>query len=343
MDVYPLVTTSPNSTPADVAGDLGRDDTTILYGGGELNGGSVNGLRLRGGWWFRQGRWAIESEFFGFKSSSQSFSASSDGSTILARPYFNIITGNQAAQLIAYPGLVSGGISINSKSRLESGLINFRRSFLPIEVLGCNDGCDPPDRVDWIAGYRVLKLKDELTIDENRNALISIDPDSRLSSDAFSTENLFQGLQLGVVYQAYFRRLTMESMLRVALGNNRQRVSIRGATTISDFGVTNDYIGGLLAQRTNIGDSESNQFTMIPELGLNFKLRITRCLHGMIGYNVIYFPNVLRASEQIDSDVNIGLVPPEDANLVGALRPRFTPVENDYWAHGFNFGAELKF
>ena len=81
---------------------------------------------------------------------------------------------------------------------------------------------------------------------------------------------------------------------------------------------------------------------MVPELGLNFGFRLTRCLQGTIGYTIIYFPNVLRASRQIDIDVNPQLIPPE-AVVSGPLRPRFRAIEDDYWAQGLNFGLEFSF
>lgn len=341
MDTLPLVTSSPAGTAPNQAGVLGLADTTVLYGGNKLNDGSTNGLRLRSGWWFRQGTWAIESEFYRLKSSTESFGASGDGSSILARPYFDIVAGSQASRLISYPGRSAGSVAVSSQSRLQSGLINLRASLIPIGMLGCNDGCDPPDRVDWIVGYRVLELTDDLSITDSRTSLIPGNNESRISGDSFSTKNSFSGLQLGVMYQAHYQRLWMESMIRVALGDNRQTANILGGTTITN-GASNSYTGGLLAQSSNIGNFEQNEFTMIPELGLNFGIRITRCLHATIGYTVLYFPNVLRASEQIDADINPSLIPP-GALLTGALRPQYQPVQDDYWAHGLNFGAELKF
>jgi hypothetical protein len=343
METPPLVTSSPNGTTTANAGVLGLSSTSVLFGGNELNDDSANGLRLRSGMWLFQGRFAVEGEFYRVDGSAESFGTSSNGSTILARPYFDITDGTQSSQLIAYPNLVSGGVSATSDSQLSSGLINIRSSFLPIHMLGCADGCDPPDRVDWIVGYRVLELKDDFAISDNRRALVAVNPDTINSSDSFSTKNRFQGLQLGVTYQAHYRRLWMESMLRVALGNNDRTANIAGGTTITDSGVTNNYTGGLLAQRSNIGNFEQSEFTMIPEFGLNFGIRVTRCLHAVVGYSVIYFPGVWRATEQIDLDLNPGLIPPESISLSGALRPQFRGIENDYLAHGLSFGAELKF
>lgn len=342
MGSVPLVTTSSN--PAD-EGILGATSTSILYGGDSLNGGSSNGGRLRTGWWFRQGAWSLETEFFRFKTSSDTFASNSDGDPLLARPFVDIVSGSQTSRVIANSlfGSPTGSVAVFSNTRLESGLINGRISLIPLGMLGCNDGCDPPDRVDWIVGYRVLRLKDNLGIADQRESLAVGGTELVSTADAFSTKNSFSGLQLGVVYQTHFRRAWMESMIRVAIGNNRQTTSIQGGTNVSGPSGTANYTGGLLAQRSNIGTYQNKEFTMIPELGLNFGFRVTQCLHATIGYNLLYFPNVVRASEQIDPDVNPGLIPPEVAVLTGAFRPAHRSIENDYWAHGLNFGAALRF
>ena len=82
---------------------------------------------------------------------------------------------------------------------------------------------------------------------------------------------------------------------------------------------------------------------MIPEVGVRLGLRVTDRLSASVGYSVIYFPNVVRAGDQVDTDLNPGLVPPEAVPLTGALRPRFRFVESDYWAHGLTLGGELAF
>ncbi len=342
MDVVPLVTTSSSGTPIGEAGVLGAANTGILYGNGSLNDSTSSGGRFRSGWWFRDGAWALESEFFGMKTSTETYNVASDGSTILARPYYDINDGDSDALVIAYPNTVSGSVGVASNSRLRSGLLNARISVIPVGMLGCNDACDPPDRIDWLIGYRALELKDDLTISHSINSLNGASPDNTVAADAFATKNRFSGLQLGMVYRTHFRRVWMESLMRVALGNNRQEAAIQGGTRITDNGVSADYVGGLLAQRTNIGSFSRKEFTMVPELGLNFGFRLTRCLQGTIGYTIIYFPNVLRASRQIDIDVNPQLIPPE-AVVSGPLRPRFRAIEDDYWAQGLNFGLEFSF
>lgn len=132
-------------------------------------------------------------------------------------------------------------------------------------------------------------------------------------------------------------------MLRVAIGSNAQKISIDGTTAITEGGVTETYPGSLLAQRSNIGSREKSEFTMIPELGLTLGLRVTERLHATVGYSMLYFPNVVRAAEQIDTDVNPNLIPPEADPFTGSLRPRPLFAETDYWAHGLSIGGELRF
>ena len=81
---------------------------------------------------------------------------------------------------------------------------------------------------------------------------------------------------------------------------------------------------------------------MIPEFGLTLGFRFTRRFHGTIGYSVVYFPNVVRAGDQIDRDLNPTLFAPETA-FVGAPRPTFRFEDTSFYAHGLNLGGEFRF
>lgn len=343
MDAPPLITTSPSGTPQSEAGVLGEPNTSVLFGGEELNDGSDNGIRLRSGLWLTpQNSFGIEGEYFRLFGQEDSFAASSDGTTIIGRPFFDITNDRETAQLVSFPGVVAGDIRATSESDLRSILLNGRfaldpSSRTPYPVF------PPPNRVDWLVGYRYLELNDSVAIVENLESLLPAAPGTIASSESFSTSNEFHGLQLGVLHEANFNRLWLESMLRVAIGNNTQNVRVRGTTAITEAGVTETYSGNLLAQRTNLGSREDDAFTMIPELGLTLGLRITDCLHATVGYSLLYFPDVVRAAEQIDRDVNPNLIPPEAVPFSGSLRPRPLFETTNYWAHGLSLGGELRF
>ena len=82
---------------------------------------------------------------------------------------------------------------------------------------------------------------------------------------------------------------------------------------------------------------------MIPELGLTLGVRITSWFHATVGYSLLYFPNVVRAGDQIDRSVNPNLIPEPNNPVTGSLRPQFSFVETDYWAQGISFGGQFQF
>ncbi|MFU7558091.1 BBP7 family outer membrane beta-barrel protein [Roseiconus sp. JC912] len=337
-----LVSTSPSGTAQADAGIVGLASTSSLFGGGDLNDGSVGGYLLAGGFWITpQQTVAIESEYFQLSEENDRYRGSSGGDVILARPYFDLTTGNEAAELISFPATVGGDIRIDASSEMRSYMINMR-------VALCNHGttcvqCGDRDRTDWIIGYRNIRLRDNLQISENYNTLGTAPSLTISRGDSFRTTNQFNGLQLGFIHRMLLRRAWLESTMRVALGNNQQNVNIAGNTTRTQSGVTDNFAGGLYALRSNSGSYQRDEFMLVPELGLKLGYRLTDRLHASLGYSVLYLPNVVRASEQIDRDLNPGLIPQEANPLTGALRPQMQWVQSDYLAHGVHFGAELHF
>ncbi len=343
MDLPPLVTRSPDGTPLSQSAVLGRSATTTLFGGDEINDGGTSGVRLRTGFWLtNQGTFAIEGEYFQLLGDrDDGFNAAGDGSPILGRPFFDSSRGLETAQLFSFPDRATGSVNVTSDSDLRSLLINGRASLCPVGV--CN-AYGESDRVDWIIGYRRIELDDSLTIVENLESTIPNARGTIASRDSFRTSNEFNALQLGITHQANFKRGWLESMLRVAVGNNTQSVEIAGSTSITENDETENYVGGILAQRSNIGSYERDQFTMVPELGLTLGIRLTDWLDATVGYSVLYLPSVVRAGDQISTDIDSNQFPPAtDPAVSDNLRPRFDFIETDYWAHGLNVGAELRF
>lgn len=343
MNAPALVTTSPDTTLQPVAGVLGQSGTSVLFGNTELNDGSTNGLLISGGLWLTPQRSvAIEGEFVQLGQQDDRYNGSSDGTVILGRPFFDVVAGQPSAQLVSYPGLASGGVRVATESEFRSYLIDGRIALCPTHG-DCCQACDMQDRTDWIIGYRNLRLRDSLVIDDNLRSELPNVPGTVATSDQFRSTNQFNGLQLGMLHRMLLRRAWLESSVRVAVGNMEQTLRIAGSTVIDELGVVDTYSGGLLAQRTNSGTYSRDEFTMIPELGLRLGMRLTDRLHASIGYSVLYLPNVIRASEQIDTDLNPGLIPEEIDPLTGPLRPRVLWRQTDYLAHGLHFGGELHF
>src|SRR5262245_22721251 len=90
QNVPPLVTTAPAGTPRVGAGALGQPGTTVLFPTSELNNDWRGGVYLNAGMWLDCcQKCGIEMNFFYLSPSKDSYLASSDGSAIITRPFFN--------------------------------------------------------------------------------------------------------------------------------------------------------------------------------------------------------------------------------------------------------------
>jgi hypothetical protein len=132
---------------------------------------------------------------------------------------------------------------------------------------------------------------------------------------------------------------------KVALGDTHQEVSVNGTTDFVDPGVAPvRQQGGLLALPTNIGVYSRDQFSVVPEIGFNIGRQLTDHLRLFAGYTLLYWTNVVRPGDQIDSGVNPTQLPTATgpSPLVGDARPAFAFHNTDLWAQGINLGAEFR-
>jgi Putative beta barrel porin-7 (BBP7) len=332
----PLVTASPPGTPRNNAGVLGVPGTTVLYGGKHLDDGTRSGVRVRFGGWLDDCRTCgLEASYFILGNSTNNFTANGG---IIGRPFLNSTTGQQDAELVNYPNTVMGSVSVNNSTGLTGFDTNFRK----------NLRCDCCSRTDFIVGFRYLKLDDDLTISEDLLVTGSDPaavpaPGTRFTViDSFQTRNEFYGPQFGLAGEMRRGAMFMTWRGLVALGTTHKEVNINGSTTITQpNGAPTTYTGGFYALPTNIGNYSKNDFAVIPELNLNVGYQVNCNFRVYVGYSVLYWSNVTRAGDVIDTTINPTQLPP--GTLVGQARPAFTWHDSDYWAHGFNFGAEFRY
>lgn len=69
---------------------------------------------------------------------------------------------------------------------------------------------------------------------------------------------------------------------------------------------------------------------------------MTNTWASFVGYSLLYWGSVLRATEQIDPVINPGLLPPAQNPLIGDLRPSPLLHESSYLAHGITIGLERR-
>jgi hypothetical protein len=196
-------------------------------------------------------------------------------------------------------------------------------------------------RVDWTLGYRYVKLDESLAIRED----LMSQADGTLAnfnvSDVFATENVFNGMELGLVWDTYRGRWSSELAARFGVGNNRRKVAISGATSSVIQGAAFSDPGGLLALPSNMGTYEDDEFVVIPELTVSLGYQIAPRVRFLIGYTIIYWNNVVRPGDQIDLNVNTDQLPPA-LSTTGAQAPSFAFNDGTFWAQGINLGMDWR-
>jgi hypothetical protein len=343
MHLPPLVTTSPTGTPRDDAGVLGVPGTSVLFGNQQVFDDSRSGARLRVGKWCDQCQWlGFETELFALEESNAGFSDLDIGGRILARPFFNVLDDSQDSELIQFPGVVVGLAQVESNTQFYSISPRFRVNLCceSFSTDPCNL-CGPRGyRLDFLLGYRYLRLDDDLTFHER---LVTAGDGAQTVfdlRDSFETSNDFQGADLGLLWEGYRGRWSLELIGRLGLGNSHEVVRINGQTTTVSGATSFNDPGGLLALSSNIGRYSRNKFAFVPELSAALGYALSPRLRCTVGYTFLYWNKVVRAGDQIDLNVNPNLLPPV-VDPPGQLSPAFAFHQTDFWAQGLNLGLDF--
>ena len=311
----PLLTTSPGSTPQAQAGVLGQPNTTVLFGDEELNTGLHAGGRMSFGLWLdRCEESGLEFSYFVLGENTQTYSNASMGNPILARPFFNVTTGAQDSQLIAYPNAFSGTFKRNSTENFQGAEALWRQA-----IVHGSDG-----RIDVLAGYRFQRLTDGLEIADSvtgRHGRHRAGTTVNVA-DTFHTRNDFNGGELGFATQWHRNRWSLDTLLKLGIGQTHTQVLINGWTTVIANGTTAGYSGGHLALPSNMGTHDSQQFSVMPEIGFTLGYDLTSRLKATAGYTLLYWSNVARPGDQIDLNVDPRQFPPPTTT---ASRSRSSP------------------
>jgi hypothetical protein len=334
----PLVTTSPAGTPQAAAGVLGMSTTTTLFGDSRVNGDARSGIRLGAGFLIDPS-WplGVEAGAMMLESQATGFSAASDGTRILARPFTDATTGLPTSVLIAFPGSSSGSVNV----LVRSG--NFYEAHLDLTETAIDKGWF---RLQSILGYRFYRYDEGLHIGQTINPIgAAFVPGTQLSAvDDFVAKNEFHGCDLGFRAQFPWQSVTMDLLGKVAVGNLHRVVSINGSTVTTVPGnapVTQQ--GGVLALSSNIGTFSKNDFTIFPELGINLSWQVRPNLRLRGGYSALILTDAVRAAGQVDTTLNPNLFPSAVPGQAGANRPAFILNRQDVIIHNLSAGLEFRF
>ena len=200
-------------------------------------------------------------------------------------------------------------------------------------------------RLDILAGYRFQRLTDGLEIYDSAtgSGTAGVIPAGTTINvyDTFHTRNDFNGADLGFATQWHRNRWSLDTTLKLGIGETHSLVYINGWTTVIANGTTAGYSGGQLALPSNMGNHGSNQFSVMPEIGFTLGYDLTQRLKATAGYTLLYWSDVARPGDQIDLNLDPRQFPPPTTTT--ATRPEFVLHTSDFWAQGLNLGLEYRF
>jgi hypothetical protein len=375
-----LLTTAPNNgiNPNGLTGGiLGQPGTTTLFTGRDLDFGGISGVRGRAGVNF--GFWSVELGGFYLPKTNFEFNAvgNPNGTPLLTIPFLDAATGSPSALDLSSQDIfgnpyIAGGI------RIQSDLLvwGYEANLIAHSIREGNRA------VDLLFGFRAMELTENLRIDQTISPALEGNvtvqfPRAGLGTDnyynvaantpvyivdRFGTRNQFYGGQVGGRFAWDFGPLSAELNAKVALGVTHQQASIDGSTNAATVvhprtgTVLNNITtpGGVFALQGNTGSFSQNQFTMVPEIGVNLKYALTSQLFLRVGYSAMYWSNVARPGGQIDPVLNTKLIPTGAQLPFPNLADRFVPGQEQgrpyfafrdtaFWAHGINVGMEFRY
>jgi Putative beta barrel porin-7 (BBP7) len=353
----PLATTGP--VGAAFPGALDDPQTTVLFDGQRLNDQPYYGGYFTAGGWFDECQYCGgEVGYFFFGGQDNGFIANATGfpgTPGLYVPFFNPLTGAQDAFAVSQQGnplgTVAGSLQITSRSQLQGGEGHFLFSF----CRGMSFRCDA------LAGVRWLGLDESLTVNENiklRGPILDsgeILPADVSIIDSFSTRNDFIGGDFGFKSHFVNNCWSFDLLTRVALGGNHQIIRGDGQTAITFLGIPVSTVGisvpsvthtGRLVGPANSGVFGNDIFSVVPEIGVTVGYQPTHWCKFTLGYNWMYWTNVVRPGGQVDPVVNPIGVPTSTQFQSGLYQPPRPGVgynETDIWIQAFTLGMQFTF
>lgn len=326
-----LATTNPAGTALDVAGALNTPGTASVFNDHAF-AEAAPGYRFQIDHDF-EGFGGIDFEFLQLGTRSESLNASSAEFPILGRPFTELLTNDSSASVIAFPAQSTGAIQVAMDSRFRTAAAHYYQ----LAMEESSRSTDDLLVAKFLIGPRIASLQESLWTQDRSSDLINGSLLQR--TDSLRTENLFVGGEIGMLLNRRFKYVDLTAGLSLAMGANRQKFRASGnsvltdsasLTTTTDSGWLNSSLGPVQINR--------NRFSVIPsaEFGVGFETQWGWRLS--FGYDVMLWTNALRATEQLDSqlDTTFGGGPG------AAVRP-FPSLKNDsYLAHGVSFGMERR-
>jgi hypothetical protein len=258
------------------------------------------------------------------QSQTATFAANPNGISAVAL-LFNDVSGGVPGVSSAFPvvGFVNGtflqggGVIVDTYSEMWGAEFNLSHRLTPRHS---------PFYGEVMIGYRHQGLREGMSI-------TAITPSTGTAfEDTFKTTNLFNGAQFGARAGAEWWHLSIMGTAKAAFGVTDMTVNIEN----TNFGTGTP---SLYVQPSNFGRTGTSRFGFVGELGATGTWAITPNVSLSAGYNYLYWNRVVRATNQIDTNLNLN-------QQNGQPDPGF-PIRRDqrseFWAHGIVTSLEFSY
>ncbi len=250
------------------------------------------------------------------------------GNQPLYVPAYNVSLGRADSLLIANPakGIV-GNVAISSPLRLWGTDLN------GVYHVTQSEHWD----VVLLGGFRYLDLGDSFLLQNTTSDLTTGTVTSL--ADQFQARNQFYGGNLGIRINSTWGQFLTGLTLQTALGATHEMLHVAGATVTNV--APNVFPGGFFAQPTNIGRQTHDAFAVVPQLGVVFGYHLTPRLTALVGYDFLYWSDVVRAGNQVNGNLNLTQNPilgTTGGTLVGAAQPSPQFHHSAFIANGVSLG-----
>jgi hypothetical protein len=323
----PLVTT-----------DDGRGNQRVLFGESNISFDAFSGFRFTVGAWFDTvNNIGMELNAFSLQQQSTFYSIFSDsnGNPPLNLSFVNRTPGTSGEYIypVTVPGQFAGDIQSESSIRLWGAEAN------GVFCLWRNTGPGTLFEFSALAGFRYLDLAENFWLTNSSTDVVTFNTFDFY--DNFYTRNQFYGGQIGARINWEVNRFGLNLTAKLAMGDTHQTVDVQGNSYTSGIGYGS---GGFYAQPSNSGHFTANQFGVVPAVELRFSYQLRPWLRAFVGYDFLYWNQVVRPGDQIDRNLNL-----TQSNtlgngvLAGPALPGVQFNRTDFWAQGATFGLEVRY
>jgi hypothetical protein len=302
----------------------------------------LNGARLYFGRWFDpDGELGYEVSGFIFaRQGTSDFFQNTPGQT-LGVPVLST-TGALGVYNFSVPGQSSGSLGVTTSSQLLGADAAFLHRWYTSDHF----------TIDGILGYRYMLLNESLDLYGRTTAFgptatydgtVLPVGTTVFTTDTFRANTQFHGGLVGTRVEAHTGAFTFDTYVKGAIGANIETLNIGGNTQATGFGVTQTTVGGLRALPSNYGREVNTDLSGLTEFGVDLGVKVCSHVSLHVGYNLLYWTNVLRPGNAIDPVANVAQIPIDptyNPNVLGS-RPIAAMHSSDLLANGLTVGIEI--